>query len=437
MLIFTITIVVLAILTLILLWAIFVRIRFQRQVRDKIEWLKTMRFIVLRILVPKNNEKTPLAAEQMFAALHGIFNSTAPFQEYISLEIASRDKYIEFYVVSPTHLKDFVQGQIYAQYPTAEISEVDDYTLTEKERIQNNELKICGANINLINDEVYPIKTFLNFEVDPLASITGVMSKIEKDEQIWLQILIKPVSDSWQTKGIAHIKNIKNGGGGPGIYEMLRSGTLNAITGIISTILTGVTPPSQKVEEKKDVQLGGTVETALKGVETKATKLGYETKIRILALAPNENTSRANIASVVGTFKQFNILNMNGFEASSIQTSVDYWQTYQSREFINPGYIINIEELASIYHLPSISVTTPNIVWSGSKKGEPPADLPIDENVIENELTVFAKTDFRHLKHNFGIKIPDRRYHMYAIGKTGTGKSTMLDIWLLICFERC
>jgi len=94
----------------------------------KMEWFSKMRFIVLRILVPKNNEKTPLAAEQMFAALHGIFHAEATYQDYISFEIAARDKFIQFYVCLPTHLKDFAQGQIYSQYPTAEIHEVDDYT---------------------------------------------------------------------------------------------------------------------------------------------------------------------------------------------------------------------------------------------------------------------------------------------------------------------
>lgn len=395
--------------------------------RKQINLAQNMRFIVLRILVPKNNEKTPLAAEQMFAALHGIYKASEQRQEYISFEIAARDKYIEFYIITPTHLKDFVQGQIYAQYPTAEINEVNDYTLDVETRLQNNELKLCGTDLNLTNKEVYPIKTFLNFEVDPLSSITGVMSKIEKDEQIWIQLLVRPVSDAWQNKGISHIQNIKNGGGGPSLWDMLQTSLLHAITGVITTIITGATTPSSKAEEKKEVKLSGLEETALKGVENKITKLGYQTKIRLLAIATNENVASANITSIVGSFKQFNILNMNGFEVSATQTSIDYWRSFNQRLFTDEGYILNVEELASIFHLPSISVTTPNIVWAGSKKGEPPSDLPIFENVPEEDLTIFAKTDFRHLSHKFGIKTPDRRYHMYAIGKTGTGKSTMLE----------
>jgi len=397
--------------------------------QKKVEWFSRLRFIVLKILVPKNNEKTPLAAEQMFAALHGIFKAGEPYQEFLSFEIAARDKYLEFYAVVPTHLKDFVQGQFYAQYPTAEISEVDDYTLDDVERIRSGQLKIAGADLNLTNNDVYPIKTFLNFEVDPLAGITGVMSKVEKDEQIWLQILTKPLSDTWQKKSDTHIKSAKAGGGGGSLSGELSQSFAHAISGIISTILTGVTPESAKAnkEESKEVKLSGTAELALKGVETKATKLGFGTKIRILALAPNENVAHAKISSLVGAYKQFNLINMNGFQASLIHSSFGYYENFQKRWFVDDGYIMNIEELASIYHLPSISVETPNIVWAGSKKGEPPADLPIEDNVPEQDLTIFAQTDFRHMKHKFGIKIPDRRYHMYAIGKTGTGKSTMLE----------
>ncbi|MDO8686744.1 MAG: type IV secretion system DNA-binding domain-containing protein [Candidatus Berkelbacteria bacterium] len=397
--------------------------------QKKIDWFSKIRFIVLKIQVPKLNEKTPLAAEQMFAALHGIFKAGETYQEYISFEIAAKDKYLQFYVSCPTHLKDFIQSQVYAQYPTAEIFEVDDYALEDIERIRSGNLKIAGVDLNLTNNDVYPLKTFLNFEVDPLAAITGVMSKVEKDEQIWIQMLVKPISDDWQTKSIGHIQSTKSGGGKTNVFGEVSSAITHAITGIITTILTGATPPSTIGSEgdKKEITLSGTAEAGLKGVETKATKLGFGSKIRIVALAPNENVAHAKIASVVGAFKQFNLLNMNGFQASQIKNDFSFFSQYQRRWFVDEGYILNIEELASIYHLPSISVQTPNIVWAGSKKGEPPADLPIEENVEESDLTIFAKADFRHLQHKFGIKIPDRRYHMYAIGKTGTGKSTMLE----------
>lgn len=49
------------------------------------------------------------------------------------------------------------------------------------------------------------------------------------------------------------------------------------------------------------------------------------------------------------------------------------------------------------------------------------------ENSLQNNMAVFATTDFRNQKTPFGIRQSDRRYHLYLIGKTGTGKSTLLE----------
>ncbi|KKQ74229.1 MAG: hypothetical protein US94_C0010G0005 [Berkelbacteria bacterium GW2011_GWB1_38_5] len=397
--------------------------------RKKMEWFSSLKFTTVRILVPKNNEKTPIAAEQMFAALHGIFKSGVNFQEHFSFEIASREKYIQFYAHIPVQLKDFIEGQIYSQYPTAEIVEVDDYAEKDLDYLNKGELKLAGTEMELTNLDVYPIKTFLNFEVDPLAGITGVLSKVDKTEEIWVQIIVRPVSDNWQAKGTGHVKSVKSGATNrKGIFTGIVEAFFRFISGIIETILVGVTPESSKGETpKEEAKLPGTVEEGLKGVETKSTKLGFETKIRVLAIAPDENIARSKLISTVASFKQFNLLNLNGFKNGTIHHDMNFYNHYRYRAFLEPGYILNIEELASIFHLPNISVQTPNIVWAGSKKGEPPANLPVKENVPENELTIFGKTDYRHITHEFGIKIPDRRYHMYAIGKTGTGKSTMLE----------
>src|SRR3989344_2592277 len=89
--------------------------------------------------------------------------------------------------------------------------------------------------------------------------------------------------------------------------------------------------------------------------------------------------------------------------------------------------IFNITEPASIYRYPSETVATPTIAWAGLKKGEPPANLPLENVVPADELTVFAQTNFRSEVKKFGIKKKDRRLHMYIIGKTGTGKSTLME----------
>lgn len=401
------------------------------------KWFASLKFVTLRILVPKNNEKTPLAAEQMFAALHGIFRAENKFQDLLSFEIASREKYIQFYAHVPVHLKEFIEGQIYSQYPTAEITEVDDYTIEGKESIESGKLKFVGTELQTTNLDVYPLKTFLNFDVDPLAGLTGVFSSVGKGEEIWTQILVKPVGDDWQKKSQSHVKGMQMGViGKRGFFKGTFLAIFSAIFKFINDIFFSVLveprdePTSRAITralKKEEAKLPGTVEEGLKGVELKSTKLGFEAKIRIIALAHDENVARTKLAAIVAAFKQYNILNLNGFQSGPVETNLNFYNKYCWRVFLDEGYVLNIEELASIFHLPNVSVETPSIVWAGSKKGEPPADLPIEENVSEEQLTIFAQTDYRHVMHKFGIKLPDRRYHMYAIGKTGTGKSTMLE----------
>src|SRR3989338_5274262 len=93
---------------------------------------KTFENIVLQIRVPRENEKDALAAEQMFSSLHGLLRITPEKQEHISFEIAASSRGISFYAVCPRHLKDFVESQVYAQYPNAELTEVPDYTLGDQ-----------------------------------------------------------------------------------------------------------------------------------------------------------------------------------------------------------------------------------------------------------------------------------------------------------------
>jgi len=185
-----------------------------RQNRRKVKWLATTENILLLIEVPKENEKKELSAEQMFASLHGILRPKSDLakdgaiQEHISFEIVSRLNSIQFYVWTPRHLKDFVESQIYAQYPTVQIKEgPEDYSAVD---IAGR--TVYGTELGLTKDTVMPIKTFASFEVDPLAGITGVLAKLEQQgEEVWIQILARPMGDAWQDQGKAYIEEIKGG----------------------------------------------------------------------------------------------------------------------------------------------------------------------------------------------------------------------------------
>lgn len=403
-----------------------------RQQEKRLLWLSHQRYAVLRIDVPKNNDKAPLAAEQMFASIHGVYAENALFQPEVSFEIVAKEKYIQFFIRLPEHVKDFVQGQIYAQYPSVEIHQVDDYA---------NDSLVHGfhyavTELVMTKPDVYPIKLFSDFEVDPISGITSVMSNLDSSEQLCLQLIARPVGDEWQDKGTALVEAIRSGktGGGKGLFKSFGK----SFGKVLKMVLMQALRPGEDlpVAETPKQELSSSVEDALKQIEMKILKLGYQTKIRILAVSDDPNSAKTRAQNLSAAYKQYNTTNLNGFKPGDL--SVDDRSSlaeYFNRSFEDEGNILNIGELASLFHFPHESVSTPNIVWSGAKKGEPPANLPLLENTPPEELTIVGETNFRNAYIKFGIKQDDRRRHIYVIGKSGVGKSVYLenmaidDVW--------
>jgi len=171
---------------------------------------------LLMLEIPRTNDKSALSAEQMLAALHGILRtkrelrSSGTLQEHISLEIVAIGQRIRFFIWTPKHLQSFVEGQVYAQYPTVQIYEQDeDYA----DRHLHHTV-VHSTELTLTTDETLPIKTFPNFEVDPLAAVTAALAKLDKeDEEMWIQIMSRPISDDWHRRGARMVRKIQRGKG--------------------------------------------------------------------------------------------------------------------------------------------------------------------------------------------------------------------------------
>jgi hypothetical protein len=397
--------------------------------KRRAEWLASQTFVVLAIQIPKKNDKGPASIEQFFAALHGIFRDDPQVQEYVSLEIVAEKESIIFYVFTPIHLREFIEGQLYAQYPDLEIKQVPDYT----SQAELEGLTVATTDIQLVRDEVFPIKTYPTIEVDPLAGITAVMAKLEDRERIWLQLLVQPVGDTWQDKGVKYIQALREGKDPE--KKQVNTGLLTFAAGkagrFVTRVVREAVQPGTGLDDKAPVpetKLTAPQEAAIKGIENKIQKPGYETLFRLTIISTDEITARSRVQAVLAALKQFNATALNGFSSGQIHIN-DFpsWQQYINREFEQNGKILNIEELASVFHFPTAEVETSAISWSGSKKGEAPFNVPLKSEVDPLDLTVLGLTDFRNQAQEFGIKLNDRKRHVYIIGKSGTGKSTLLE----------
>lgn len=393
----------------------------------RIKEIEAVESSLLVIEIPKANDKSELAAEQLFASLHGILRDrrelqkSGGIQEHLSFEVASVRGQIRFYAWVPKTLQSFVEGQIYSQYPSVQIHEADeDYVAHER-----HHSVVHTAEIELTDTQYLPIKTFQSFEVDPLAGITGTLAKLENtEEELWVQVLARPIPDSWHKESDKWIAAVK-------------SGRLNPLSGFNASWLSSMFAALWKPPELSDGDGGPEIsernKTRIAEAEKKAAKLGYQVKIRLAYLGESTANARLRMQAIVGTFKQYNSTNLNGFKMKNASFEKESLGAYRNRLFTDNGFILNIEELASVFHLPHTNVETPNIVWASTKTAEPPAKLPVitGNKTSDQEISAFGLTNFRGINHQFGMLRYDRSRHVYIIGQTGAGKSGLLELFAL------
>ena len=243
-------------------------------------------YVLLALEIPRDNDKKELSAEQLFASLHGILRDKQELkmsggaQEHLSFEIASVGGQIRFYVRVPKHLQNFVEGQIYAQYPSVQIHEAtSDYAAN----IGSHPVTAVDELV-LTDNEYFPIKTFQTFDVDPLAGITAALTKLDSsDEEIWVQILVRPIPDSWQQDSAKFIARYKEGFG-----TMTKSSAwiyfLQALQALWQPPEGGTTTTGKEMSDRDKLRVAE--------AEKKSQKLGYKVRIRLAYLGSDQNSAR-------------------------------------------------------------------------------------------------------------------------------------------------
>lgn len=378
--------------------------------------------VCLKIAIPKNNDKTPLAAEQLFASLHGLYKESAK-APILSLELAANAHAgVQFFIVVNSGIVSFVKGQLYAQYPTAEITVVDDYM--DASVNWDATVQVSAGEIVLEREHIFPLKTFKDFDVDPLSGITGAISELHGDEEAWVQLVVRPYPNTWQKVAQKYIATLRSegnnifelGGFWKGFWGMIGG----AIHYFVESFTYDPTKPPQAIKATT-VRLEPYQEEEIKKVEAKAEKQGFQVVIRILSKSSDSVRAVQLFEGVAASFRQYATAHLNAFSLNLAKQPALVFQHFQERYLaLKHEEILNIEELASLYHLPNTTGGATSLFVTTSGKLPPPPDLPIDEG------TIIAKTNYRGANEMFGIKKRDKRRHTYIIGRTGTGKTVMM-----------
>lgn len=401
-------------------WILFVvltiRVLFE-QYMDEIrkQYISTQEWVFLTIRVPKTNELSTLAVEQVFAQMHAIVGNATFAQKYVegkvplwySFEIVSLGGKISFVIRAPKASKDLVEAAFYAQYPEAEVTEVSDYLENFAYDPESSVAEVWGTELVQNTDHALPIKTYRDFEhptakdkiVDPLKPLFEAMAKIAPHEFFAYQLVALPIADAdWKPKAESKASELIEGAkAAPKPFSMWA---------LIKGIFKPAKPASAK-SEKNFSLLSDVEKDRVNRVQNKVGKPGYACKLRLVYSAPKERFEKSKPSLFIGAFKTLSSANTNGFKPNGEATPkldyklsetlekpyIDHVVAKRKAAIIknlkgrSPGggakpYVLNVEELATMYHLPLVSeetVSSPNVEMVSSKKSQPPANLPIGE----------------------------------------------------------
>ena len=391
------------------------------------KWANKQQFVFLAVDVPKNSEQTPRAVENIYNTLAGAHSPLewgemkfeGKFQLPFSLEIVSIDGYVQFVIMSPVGHRNLVEAAIYAQYSEAEITEVEDYTKDIRVTWPNDEYNIWGADLTLVNKHYYPIRTYKDFQDDfdkefrdPLSAVLEVMNKIGPGEQLWLQLIISPANNDWMHEGrkaIAKICGIKEKS-----VITLTDKILDFPIGAINFVGERVLgfEGSEKKPDKDDKfdinKLTPGQKNEVEAIANKIDKINFNCKYRIVYFGKKEVFKKGlAVSGIIGTIKQFNSTGLNGFKPDKNKTQARLagssyrlarlqnrmLRAYKERSTDTCGgtYILSVEEIATLYHFPNISVKAPLVKKVEARRGYAPIGLPIVEKDLSAKPVKFEE----------------------------------------------
>ncbi len=331
--------------------------------------------------------------------------------------VASKEGVISFYAIVPRYLEQFFEQQVQAQYPSANIEEVEDYNIFLPQGV------IKGVSLKLKNYSIFPIKTYIQSETDPLNAITNSLSKIAEGDAAAIQIVARSAKAEWHRLGAKVASKMQQG---KNLKQALReviggSGLSGAFKGFWEAAFPQPAKQKPTTEIKRQYQLSPMEQGIVKALEEKTNKAGMDVNIRIVVSAKTNEKAKAYLSNIVNAFAQY-----TGYEYGNGFKAVPISPKRIAREFIyrtfdeKIKFILNTEEMTSIFHLPLPTAETPNIRWLIAKRIPAAVGIPAEGIII-------GKNVYRGEEKMIRIKPDDRQRHVYVVGKTGVGKS-----WLLI-----
>ncbi len=397
------------------------------------DFISGIDFVLLEITPPRDVLRSPKAMELFITnALYHMSNKGGK-EEYwqgavwfwFSLEIASIEGQVHFYIRTPTRVRPLIETQMYAQYPQAQIKAVEDYTLAVDEITPESAWNGWGCEFQLDKPEAYPLKTYVDFgldkdpkeefKVDPISPVVEFFGSLQKGEQAWMQIVITPSKKRYHLHGhrLHWLPTHKT-------HDWVEESRVQ-----IEKLLKPFTRYHENPVEggySAEIRAPGFLDTVIKGMSAKTAKVGFDTGIRVMYVAKKEAWNMSNRRNIRLLFRQYakpdcNQLErknstqgdayggiftispkivmiladrmLNEFrERSFFHTplrhhmlnkhvlpwplNILFWPAY----FHNETFVLNTEEIATMWHFPGQILKVPTLERIESKEASPPTNLP-------------------------------------------------------------
>lgn len=369
-------------------------------VRSK--FITSQKYILLELKLPADVFKSPMAMELVLSGLFVTGGESTWYDKYIlgkvrtwfSFEIASINGNIHFYVWTRAAFKNLIEAQFYGQYPNIEIHEVPDYT-TSFPKYDKETMNMFGFDIKLEKPDPYPIKTYIDYgldkdpkeeyKIDPITPMLEYFSTIGQGEEMWIQYEVR--AHKKKRKGSALFESTTWQDEAKELVQTLRKEWLSTE----KTVTDGSTITFERIPTKIEME-------TLAAIERSATKLGFDVGGRAIYLGKKDTFNGAKIASFTNILRAFQTNNLNSLSLTNT-TSFDYpWEdffdiradylkkkmlsAYRRRSYFHPPYrrnpfVLNQEELATVWHLPGKTLVTPSAARVTTRRAAAPTNLPL------------------------------------------------------------
>ncbi|TSC62270.1 MAG: hypothetical protein Greene041614_556 [Parcubacteria group bacterium Greene0416_14] len=356
--------------------------------------------------------------EQFYSGMLSVGNDGTRGNDYFTIEIAlpNFSEEVSFYVAVPNHKRDLFEKHILSIFHDAKIEvHKDDYN------IFNEEGAAAASSMTLAKSTAYPIKLYEHFDYDPLNVIINSFSKIERDgEGAALQLVFHPRGAlDYADKYKEVIKKIERG-------VPVKKAVESTVTmgGKISHVLREMVFGDEKSKDKDGMSRQPTIDqTALEILREKIASPIVMSNIRLVTSAGNEQRAGEILSEMESAFNQFSHTGGNTlrFERLRKGALAQMLHQFSFREFNTSRSLpFSIRELTTMVHFPPKGIkSSPHLKQAKAGTSSAPHEMP-------TEGTLLGVNTYRNVTTKAYMTKEDRVRHMYVIGQTGTGKTTLL-----------